>query len=131
MNEKKIKYVNHAYNSAIILGVIGLVVTGFVITIGLTSPDILNSNGIHVGILPMTIGLLGSALLLTRGLKVKKTRDNLPELKKSLMTLVIISGILIFLITGGLLILLVFIYSIIALVNTNKSIKKRKNEDTV
>lgn len=128
---KKIKYVNHAYNSAITLGVIGLVVTGLVITIGLTSPDILNSNEIHVGILPMAIGLLGSALLLTRGLKVKKTRNNLPELKKSLTTLVILSGILAFLITGGLLMLLVIIYSIIALVNTNKSIKKTKNEDTV
>jgi phosphatidylserine synthase len=125
MNEKKVKYVNHAYNSAIALGALGLILTGIVIIIGLTSPDILNSNGINVGILSLAVGLLGSALLIIKGLKVMKTKNNFSELKKNLTALIILSGILLFLITGGLLMLLVLVYSIIALVNTNKAIKEK------
>ena len=110
------KYIKHTYNSAIALGWLGIVLGGLIFL------GIILFVGILPIILPPAIAIVGGILLLKYGKKLKSHADNLVLAKKDLVTLIIISAITL-LLTGGLLILLVLAYGIIALVSVNKQLK--------
>lgn len=117
MNNKKIKYLEFTYWTAIINGILGVITTILLLIIFLGPASSYSS----FDLLPIFAQLLAFALLLI--LAPKSKNKSLIRIKKGIIAIIILSGILLFQ-TGGGFLLLTIISSIITLVNVNKELKK-------